>query len=283
MCPVEDVLQQQLSLWSPGYFPCASASCWAWHCGSGGGGSVWFQVTRSCVGGLGCRWRWVCLLIGNAPPPPPPFHYPTPSVPIKAANVSSWLIMRYTSRAVCLQGSETPLCINRAPIHKIGGDVFTNLSTGGGFLTSAAICGWSFLGRGDFWPECIWKDKYHTDISCQLQHRFTLLYAGAARNSQYIDSTIKRKWITTWFDWFQLLSVGICSFSCHLWLKMKSLGCCSCDFRTHWKKMSYSLVKNCLFLLKCLCDQSNISQQKTALKREYCRVCWKHFTVFSLH
>lgn len=281
MCPVEDVLQQQLSLWSPGYFPCASASCWAWHCGSGGGGSVWFQVTRSCVGGLGCRW--VCLLIGNAPPPPPPFHYPTPSVPIKAANVSSWLIMRYTSRAVCLQGSETPLCINRAPIHKIGGDVFTNLSTGGGFLTSAAICGWSFLGRGDFWPECIWKDKYHTDISCQLQHRFTLLYAGAARNSQYIDSTIKRKWITTWFDWFQLLSVGICSFSCHLWLKMKSLGCCSCDFRTHWKKMSYSLVKNCLFLLKCLCDQSNISQQKTALKREYCRVCWKHFTVFSLH
>lgn len=281
MCPVEDVLQQQLSLWSPGYFPCASASCWAWHCGSGGGGSVWFQVTRSCVGGLGCRW--VCLLIGNAPPPPPPFHYPTPSVPIKAANVSSWLIMRYTSRAVCLQGSETPLCINRAPIHKIGGDVFTNLSTGGGFLTSAAICGWSFLGRGDFWPECIWKDKYHTDISCQLQHRFTLLYAGAARNSQYIDSTIKRKWITTWFDWFQLLSVGICSFSCHLWLKMKSLGCCSCDFRTYWKKMSYSLVKNCLFLLKCLCDQSNISQQKTALKREYCRVCWKHFTVFSLH
>lgn len=64
---------------------------------------------------------------------------------------------------------------------------------------------------------------------------------------------------------------------------MKSLGCCSCDFRTHWKKMSYSLVKNCLFLLKCLCDQSNISQQKTPLKREYCRVCWKHFTVFSLH
>lgn len=191
--------------------------------------------------------------------------------------------MRYTSRAVCLQGSETPLCINRAPIHKIGGDVFTNLSTGGGFLTSAAICGWSFLGRGDFWPECIWKDKYHTDFSCQLQHRFTLLYAGAARNSQYIDSTIKRKWITTWFDWFQLPSVGICSFSCHLWLKMKSLGCCSCDFRTYWKKMSYSLVKNCLFLLKCLCDQSNISQQKTALKREYCRVCWKHFTVFSLH
>lgn len=72
VCPEEDVLQQQLSLWSPGYFPCASASCWAWHCGSGGGGSVWFQVTRSCVGGLGCRWRWVCLLIGNAPPPLPP-------------------------------------------------------------------------------------------------------------------------------------------------------------------------------------------------------------------
>lgn len=127
------------------------------------------------VGGLcGFRWPvavWEVWVAGGSAclsemplPPPPPSHYPTPSVPIKAANVSSWLIMRYTSRAVCLQGSETPLCINRAPIHKIGGDVFTNLSTGGGFLTSAAICGWSFLGRGDFWPECIWKDKYHTDF-----------------------------------------------------------------------------------------------------------------------
>lgn len=57
-----------------------------------------------------------------------PLPLPTPSLPIKAANVSLWLIMRYTSRAVYLQGSETPLCINRAPIHNIGGDVFTNLS-----------------------------------------------------------------------------------------------------------------------------------------------------------
>lgn len=280
MCPEEDVLQQQLSLWSPGYFPCASASCWAWHCGSGGGGSVWFQVTRSCVGGLGCRW--VCLLIGNAPPPPSlPLPYTLSAykssqcflVAHNEIHLQGCLFTRLWNTSVYQQGAHSQnwrWCIYK-PVH------------GWGFLTSLAICGWSFLGRGDFWPECIWKDKYHTDISCQLQHRFTLLYAGAARNSQYIDSTIKRKWITTWFDWFQLLSVGICCFSCHLWLKMKSLGCCSCDFITYWKKMSYSLVKNCLFLLKCLCDQSNISQQKTALKREYCRACWKHFTVFSLH
>lgn len=108
------------------------------------------------VGGLcGFRWPvavWEVWVAGGSAclsemplPPPPPFHYPTPSVPIKAANVSSWLIMRYTSRAVCLQGSETPLCINRAPIHKIGGDVFTNLSTGGDFWHPRQFAGEVFL------------------------------------------------------------------------------------------------------------------------------------------
>lgn len=184
MCPEEDVLQQQLSLWSPGYFPCASASCWAWHCGSGGGGSVWFQVTRSCVGGLGCRW--VCLLIGNAPPPSPlPLPYTLSAykssqcflVAHNEIHLQGCLFTRLWNTSVYQQGAHSQnwrWCIYK-PVH------------GWGFLTSAAICGWSFLGRGDFWPECIWKDKYHTDFSCQLQHRFTLLYAGAARNSQYID------------------------------------------------------------------------------------------------
>lgn len=58
-----------------------------------------------------------------------PLSLPTPSLPVKAANVSLWLIMRYTFRTVCLQGSETPLCINRVSIHNIRGEVFTNLST----------------------------------------------------------------------------------------------------------------------------------------------------------
>ncbi len=88
------------------------------------------------VGGLrGFRWPvavwevWLLAVVGLPAYRKCPLPLPTPSLPIKAANVSLWLIMRYTSRAVYLQDSETPLCINRAPIHSVGGDVFTNLST----------------------------------------------------------------------------------------------------------------------------------------------------------
>lgn len=66
-----------------------------------------------------------------------PFSLPTPSLPVKAGSVSSRLIMRYTSRAVYLQGCEVPPCINRALIHNIRGDVFTYLSRG----KECGICG----------------------------------------------------------------------------------------------------------------------------------------------
>lgn len=73
---------------------------------------------------------------------------------------------------------------------------------------------------------------------------------------------------------------------CHLWLKMKSLGCCSCDFRTYWKKMSDSLVRNCSFLLKCLVgkptsDQSNVSKQKNVVFAEDISLCF-HSTKLSV-
>lgn len=118
---------------------CFPVSGSAWHCGCGSGGSVWFQVTHSCVGGLVAGSNGFCLLIGNALPSP----LPTPWLPINATNVSLWLIMRYACRAVYLQGSETPLCINRPAIHNIGSDIFTNLSADGG----VDIC---FLSHGNF-------------------------------------------------------------------------------------------------------------------------------------
>lgn len=151
------------------------------------------------VGGL-CGFRWpvavwevwvaggggsACLSEMPLPPSPLPLPYTLSAykssqcflVAHNEIHLQGCLFTRLWNTSVYQQGAHSQnwrWCIYK-PVH------------GWGFLTSLAICGWSFLGRGDFWPECIWKDKYHTDISCQLQHRFTLLYAGAARNSQYID------------------------------------------------------------------------------------------------
>lgn len=72
----------------------------------GSGGSGCFQVTCSCVGG------WAAGSVGSACSA----EMPTPRLPVNAGNVSSRLIMRYTSRAVCLQVPTTPLGIDRAPI-----------------------------------------------------------------------------------------------------------------------------------------------------------------------
>lgn len=72
----------------------------------GSGGSGCFQVTRSCVGG------WAAGGDGSACSA----EMNTPRLPVNAGNVSSRLIMRYTSRAVCLQVPTMPLGIDRAPI-----------------------------------------------------------------------------------------------------------------------------------------------------------------------
>lgn len=75
------------------------------------------------VGGP-CGFRWpvavweVRLLVAVGLPAyrKCPLPFPTPWLPVNAGTLSLWHLMRYTSRAVYLQGSETPLCINRAPI-----------------------------------------------------------------------------------------------------------------------------------------------------------------------
>lgn len=72
----------------------------------GSGGSGCFQVTRSCVGG------WAAASVASACLA----EMPTARLPVNAGSVSSRLIMRYTSRAVCLQVPTTPLGIDRAPI-----------------------------------------------------------------------------------------------------------------------------------------------------------------------
>lgn len=95
--------------------------CSAWHCGYRSGGSVGFRWPIAV-------WEvWLLVVVGLPAYRKCPLPLRTPSLPVKTASVSLWFIMRYTSRTVYLQGSETPLCINRVTIHNIRGEVFTNL------------------------------------------------------------------------------------------------------------------------------------------------------------
>lgn len=95
-----------------------------WHCGCESGGSVRFSGDLELCGRFG-----LLVAVGLPAYRKCRLPFPTPSLPVKAANVSLWLIMRYTSRAVYLQVCETALCIHREAIHNITGDLlFTNLS-----------------------------------------------------------------------------------------------------------------------------------------------------------
>jgi len=103
-----------------------SASCSAWHRGYGSGGSVWFQVTRSCVGGL------VLVVVGL-----PAYRKCPPPITRTPSPCKSCLCFLLAHNEMHLQGClftslwNTSLCINRAPIHSIGGLVFTNMSANG--------------------------------------------------------------------------------------------------------------------------------------------------------
>lgn len=96
--------------------------------------------------------------------------------------------MRYTSRAVYLQGSETPLCINRAPIHNIPGDVFTNLSMDGGMLTSTAKIVGEVFSVVEILAihilECIPTDKHHTELQI-TKTRFVISYMTSCSLFQF--------------------------------------------------------------------------------------------------
>lgn len=100
-----------------------SVSCSAWHCGYGSGGSVWFQVTHSCVGGL------VASSGGSAhlsEMPPPITHTLTP-----CKSSQCFLMAHNEIHLTCLftRLLKHLLCINRVPIHNIRSDVFINLPT----------------------------------------------------------------------------------------------------------------------------------------------------------